>query len=1371
MFQSILKKVNENIPADLSSQILSQASAAQTAIEAAAGRLTATTTPTSTTTTTSTTTAALQSDPQSLPQNHLKSNDLPSAAAAVATDADSAAVAAALDRSRAATEQALIENANLKKHTTNLEAQLKDLRLKAKLKITQLQRDLNAAKGSAGASTPTADSTTATPQTTAPASPTKIDSRNPVDIEMIDSLQSKVESLRHELESQKAAHATALAAATSSTSSNNTQMEEAVQKTEALFKSQVESLLEEKKGLLEQITVAQTSVLDISAQKQKLEDRVKKLEFDVSGKDQLIASLKSEHQKLQDKLKESESTTAAHKKMLEDRVSELETVVVQKDALLTSLNADHQSIQSKLKETEILLAKEVQRGIDSKEELEGVTLSKDMVSARFRQLTESTDKYKVESEATLVKLKSESAKLEGRVAELEELVTVLKSTKPVNLTPASAVPVPGSPNSKKAKKAAAAAAAAAALSVSEVNSTQEDPMKLLEAAISEKHNLQTQLAAAQESSISLQSKLDALTLQLQASELAASSTTEKLTLSEESLHVSAKEKESLEAKSEELRMLLFKEKERVSELEGRIQVIQKETEAKISGLQEELDTAKLKVLEVRQAVAEERGRKKSAGPSMSRATSPVRGVDEALEAEKRVVEVLERLKEAQEDGGRRVDDVLGQLKTKEERCEELEAVVASLKDKCKGLEERIENLTKSLEDASKLAADAGDVSALKEELETARLKVVELSSSGRQRSVVSQQATEQQIAELNKRIVEYQVQVKELEDELEEAVSTLNAKSSTDLSIQKQLQEVLEAKKKLEGQLANSLSETSTLKEVLAQKDQDLAEVQNKLAAVKDAEGGRAFSVDEQIMDLKIQIANRQKEVVALNDALQKSKAESERVSKENEEKIRKLKGLLGQASKSLQESKRAVAEKDDELEKLRSELDTLERTCNELKAMDSEHKSAIDRLLIEVQDEKEIAAMKTDEIERQYNELQVELTRVKSEFQSYKVKAHTALQQSNTSAFESKIVELEEINARLMREKLEARQEAITLNERMELTSTELNTALDQLVAFETQLKRYEGSSKELALLRHEVEACNRRIELEKELHAESLRAKDAQSKTAIENLKQDMIRDQQLLQNLINQKDSEIKTLRTSLETIGVELQTARAEASKAVVEAERAKAAAAQATARAASGNFASVLAAAGGASAPVASSPAGSGVFGSLFSSAAVAPSPILPSRPTISSPASSRRESVSLNHNTRETFADLLGKTSIGSDVAVSGSAAKERELLMNFEKVSELLAEAEEEIRRLTQQEQVLKEEIRKKERADMREELLVKKQNVEYLKNIILSFLETDAKEQLLPVVTKVLELSPDEVKRIKSSLMGMEEEKVRAATSFGFF
>ncbi|ORY50714.1 hypothetical protein BCR33DRAFT_492817 [Rhizoclosmatium globosum] len=282
-------------------------------------------------------------------------------------------------------------------------------------------------------------------------------------------------------------------------------------------------------------------------------------------------------------------------------------------------------------------------------------------------------------------------------------------------------------------------------------------------------------------------------------------------------------------------------------------------------------------------------------------------------------------------------------------------------------------------------------------------------------------------------------------------------------------------------------------------------------------------------MDLKIQIANRQKEVVALNDALQKSKTESDRVSKENEEKIRKLKGLLGQASKSLQESKRAVAEKDDELERLRSELDTLERTCNELKAMDSEHKSAIDRLLIEVQDEKEIAAMKTDEIERQYNELQVELTRVKSEFQSYKVKAHTALQQSNTSAFESKIVELEEINARLMREKLETGSHS--LNERMELTSTELNTALDQLVAFETQLKRYEGSSKELALLRHEVEACNRRIELEKELHAESLRAKDAQSKTAIENLKQDMIRDQQLLQNLINQKDSEIKTLRTVL------------------------------------------------------------------------------------------------------------------------------------------------------------------------------------------------------------------------------------------------
>ncbi|KAJ3209958.1 hypothetical protein HDU82_009043 [Entophlyctis luteolus] len=112
------------------------------------------------------------------------------------------------------------------------------------------------------------------------------------------------------------------------------------------------------------------------------------------------------------------------------------------------------------------------------------------------------------------------------------------------------------------------------------------------------------------------------------------------------------------------------------------------------------------------------------------------------------------------------------------------------------------------------------------------------------------------------------------------------------------------------------------------------------------------------------------------------------------------------------------------------------------------------------------------------------------------------------------------------------------------------------------------------------------------------------------------------------------------------------------------------------------------------------------------------------------------------------------------------------ELIRNSQKISEMLADAEEQILKLREQEQILKEEIRKKERAERREELLVKRQNVEYLKNIVLSFLETDAKEQLIPVITKVLELSPDEVKRVRASMMGMEDEKVRAnLPNFGFF
>jgi hypothetical protein len=67
---------------------------------------------------------------------------------------------------------------------------------------------------------------------------------------------------------------------------------------------------------------------------------------------------------------------------------------------------------------------------------------------------------------------------------------------------------------------------------------------------------------------------------------------------------------------------------------------------------------------------------------------------------------------------------------------------------------------------------------------------------------------------------------------------------------------------------------------------------------------------------------------------------------------------------------------------------------------------------------------------------------------------------------------------------------------------------------------------------------------------------------------------------------------------------------------------------------------------------------------------------------------------------------------------------------------------------------QYLKEELRKLERVEKRQDM-----NIEYLKNIVLMFLEAEsdeAREPLITVVSQVLQLSPEEVDRLRKSATG---------------
>ncbi|KAJ3333302.1 GRIP and coiled-coil domain-containing protein 2 [Blyttiomyces sp. JEL0837] len=615
--------------------------------------------------------------------------------------------------------------------------------------------------------------------------------------------------------------------------------------------------------------------------------------------------------------------------------------------------------------------------------------------------------------------------------------------------------------------------------------------------------------------------------------------------------------------------------------------------------------------------------------------------------------------------------------------------------------------------------------------------------------------------------------------ELESMVETLRTAAAESVrekdnaaQAQQEVTQLKEANAKLQATIDGKDNDLKTKESDVKAKETELLELRAKLDQLQEAHANAAsernFSVEEQLTDYKIQIANRQKELAAMTESYQKSQTEWDKQLRDQEEKIKKLKGLLGQASKSLQESKRTQSEKDTELEQLRHAINELKQSNADLKSLTKEYETRIDRCERELDDEKEIFTIKLAEMEKQAYDAQQETANIKAEFQSFRIRAHAALQQNSAGASEERVNELEESLRSHIKAKSELEKTLAANQERSQELQSELTAAVEQLMALEKQNKRIESSSREIMLLRQDLESANRRIELEKEMAAEALKTKDLHWSNALETERKETRKKIQLLEEQLSLKQNELTSLSAISEKLSNDIATYRNEVSKLQAEADRAKSAAAAAAAAVATSG--GIFTNFGGSGAER----SGGGFFSTPPSMQTSQSNLDLNNMPKVSSP----RISTSSSRPQNLSFAELLSRSSLdlGGSASPGGtllsSNLKEKELSMKFEQISEMLAEAEIENQKLQEQERILKEEIRELERKERRSETLIKQQNVEYLKNVLLSFLETEIKEPLIPVIAKVLELSPDETRRLKQALAVAQEEKVqRSLSTFGLF
>ncbi|KAL2919770.1 hypothetical protein HK105_200687 [Polyrhizophydium stewartii] len=603
---------------------------------------------------------------------------------------------------------------------------------------------------------------------------------------------------------------------------------------------------------------------------------------------------------------------------------------------------------------------------------------------------------------------------------------------------------------------------------------------------------------------------------------------------------------------------------------------------------------------------------------------------------------------------------------------------------------------------------------------------------------------------LRAQLAEERARSLQLRNQLSEAQSRLSAAESGSEIGSARESEATQPVNSLVQELQRARDDAKAAADARAQLEIKIAELQELVAALQQANSSyeaaagsgnlsaieqRNFTLEEQLKDFRIQIANRNRELATAQETIAAKTAEYEKLQKEHEDRVRKLKGLLLAANKSITESKKLMGQREAETEELKSRLEASLAAEQELRERNDHLQKTVERMSSETLDDRDARQMQLQDLQKQLTAARAEAADVRAEFQSYKVRAAAALQKSSTSAVERRAADLEEIRVRLERETLDQQEQLAQAQTRFRALEVDLATALDQLAIADANIKRLERSDAEMQTLKLEVESLNRKLALEKQLHEQAITSLELSHATALEQLKAQASaapseQRPSSLASAANPSDA------ASSATIESEIIALKEQLARTLADLERH---------RKSSGHRDSISSdtsrSAGAAGGPAPATP--------TAITSAVLPTPL------------SRTMSAHSSH-WGEAVPGLARNGSFSAHNAIS--SYKEKEYQLQIQQLQEVLTENEAEIERLHSQEKLLKEELRRIDRMEKRQDL-----SVEYLKNVVLSFIESDVKEPLVPIIAQILHLSPDEAQRVRKKVHRPEDDSI--IPSFGFF
>ncbi|KAF9344689.1 hypothetical protein BGX26_004027 [Mortierella sp. AD094] len=522
----------------------------------------------------------------------------------------------------------------------------------------------------------------------------------------------------------------------------------------------------------------------------------------------------------------------------------------------------------------------------------------------------------------------------------------------------------------------------------------------------------------------------------------------------------------------------------------------------------------------------------------------------------------------------------------------------------------------------------------------------------------------------------------------------------------------------------------------------------------------------EMIKDLTQQLSAAKEQHQRLETILAQRTSEVGKQKTDHDEKMKKMKAIFAAANKNLNEYRQSIAAKDEEIADLKTQL--VNRQPSEEQT--NEQNQAVKDLEAELRNQSELAATRLQQMESKFKQTNTQLEKLKLEYQQYKQRASTLLQQQREavqSDDDSKVRELQNQLDALTKENRSITTELQEAESNRSTLEGELQLAMDQIASLESNHEISRRQERQNARQLKDLERSLKEAQREREAAESRIASLQELKEAEAHNLMQELGGNTKYIEDRLAKKEEENAELHRILDRSSDELAAAKQEIQnlRDLISSSEANT---DATGNAAANTVNTVT------------SPNTEQDLrnqGQLHISTTLAPRSSF-SPYDIESPISRASSSLSLPADrppVYSTLSDLLaakplverspfGDTNANHGVTAILSAAKEKEYQVKLSHLTELLNESEANHQRLLEQEKVLKEEIRNLDRAERRQNL-----SVDYLKNIVLKYLETSDREPLLPVLTTVLQLSPAEVASLRKKTIQSSASSLVLGGLFG--